>query len=329
MRIQAKVITMEKPGNAFGKDQSHPAKADPIEVDQPGSIKWVFDPIIHLDPGTETDQDLLQSKNLLLSTLDCIQDGVSILDTDLNVRYVNTSMKYWYSTPRDFIGEKCYLVYHNRIQPCENCPILNTISKKAPHIGIVKYTQGGRDKGWQELFAIPILNGKDELVGVLEYVRDISYQYKLEHDLNRIMEQFQSLEKRNEAISQLLAQRKLEREQLEETIAQNFEKFIKPSLNYLKTRSDAHEVNLVETLIEEIVYPFTKNRSSILDKLTAREMQIVSLIKEGKSSEEIAKTLVVSKKTVDFHRANIRKKLSLQTETGGRINLMTYLISHM
>ena len=269
---------MDKLSNIFGKDQFPPAKDAPIEVDQPASIKWVFDPIIHLDPGTETDEDLLQSKDLLLSTLDCIQDGVSILDTDLNVRYVNTSMKYWYSTPGDFIGEKCYLVYHNRIQPCENCPILNTISKKAPHIGIVKYTQGGRDKGWQELFAIPILNGKDDLVGVLEYVRDISYQYKLEHDLNRIMEQFQSLEKRNEAISQLLAQRKLEREQFEETIAQNFEKFIKPSLNYLKTRSDAYEVNLVETLIEEIVYPFTKNRSSILDKLTVREMQIVSLI---------------------------------------------------
>jgi hypothetical protein len=221
---------------------------------------------------------------------------VSILDTDLNVRYVNTSMKYWYSTTGDFIGKKCYLVYHNRAQPCENCPILNTISDKAPHIGIVKYIQSGRDKGWQELFAIPILDVNDDLVGVLEYVRDISYQYKLEHDLNRIMEQYQSLEKRSTAISQLLTQRKLEREQLEETITQNFEKFIKPSLNYLKTRSDVNEVNLVETLIEEIVYPITKKRSSILDKLTTREMQIALLIKEGKSSGEIAKTLVVSKK---------------------------------
>jgi DNA-binding CsgD family transcriptional regulator len=320
---------MKTSSNASSEDQVSPSQSEQADVDQPASIKWVFNPIIHLDPCTETGGDLLQSKNLLLSTLDCIQDGVSILDTDLNVRYVNTSMKYWYSTTGDFIGKKCYLVYHNRTQPCENCPILNTISKKAPHIGIVKYSQAGRDKGWQELFAIPILDGNDNLVGVLEYVRDISYQYKLEHDLNRIMEQYQSLEKRNAAISQLLAQRKLEREQLEETIAQNFEKFIKPSLNFLKTRSDINEVNLVETLIEEIVYPITKKRSSILDKLTVREMQIASLIKEGRSSEEIAKTLVVSKKTVDFHRANIRKKLGLQTEKGEKINLMTYLVSHL
>jgi len=97
----------------------------------------------------------------------------------------------------------------------------------------------------------------------------------------------------------------------------------RPSLNYLKARSDVNEVNLVETLIEEIVYHITKNRFSILEKRTTRELQIVSLIQEGKTSREIAKALVVSNKTVDFHRANIRKKLDLQTETGKRTNPRT------
>jgi DNA-binding NarL/FixJ family response regulator len=320
---------MKTAGSVSREDQIPRPQNDRVNADPLSSIGWVFNPIIRLDPGIETDVDLFQSKSLLFSTLNCVQDGVSILDTDLNVRYVNTSMKYWYSTPEDFIGKKCYLVYHNRAEPCENCPVLKTICNKEPHIGIVKYSQAGSDKGWQELFAVPILDVNDDLVGVVEHVRDISYQYKLEHDLNQIMEQYQSLEKRSVAISQLLAQRKLEREQLEETITQNIEKFIRPSLNYLKTRSDVDEVNLVESLIEEIVYPITKKRPSILDKLTIREMQVASLVKEGKSSEEIAKTLVVSKKTVDFHRANIRKKLGLKTETGERTNLMTYLVSHL
>ena len=310
-------------------DQISPPQSDRVDADLLASIRWVSDPIIRLDPGTASVSEMLVSKNLLLATLNCIQDGISILDTDLNVRKINTSMQYWYSNTEDIIGKKCYLVYHNRAQPCENCPVLKTIGNKTPHIGIVKYSQAGSDKGWQELFAIPILDGAETLVGVLEYVRDISYQYKLEHDLNRIMEQYQSLEKRSAAISQLLMQRKLEREQLEETITQNFEKFIKPSLDYLKTRSDVNEINHVETLIEEIVYPITKKRSSILDKLSVREMQIALLIKEGRSSEEIAKSLVVSKKTVDFHRSNIRKKLGLKTETGERINLVTYLVSHL
>jgi DNA-binding NarL/FixJ family response regulator len=320
MKTEDRVSTKDH----FPQAQNKRSAADPLSP-----LGWVFNPVIRLEAATESDGDVFQSKDLLFSTLNCIQDGVSILDTDLKVRYVNTSMRYWYSPTEDFIGKKCHLVYHDRAKPCENCPVLKTIGNKEPHIGIVKYSQGGSDKGWQELFAVPILDAKDVLMGVVEYVRDISYQYKLEHDLNQIMEQYQSLEKRSAAISQLLAQRKLEREQLEETITQNFEKFIRPSLNYLKTRSDVNEVNLVETLIEEIVYPITKKRSSILDKLTVREMQIASLVKEGKSSQEIAKTLVVSKKTIDFHRANIRKKLGLQAETGKRVNLLSYLVSHL
>ncbi len=320
---------MKKASCAYKDDRNSAIKGNQVEDDQPGSVKWVFNPVIRLDSKTESGGDLLNSKNVLLAALNSIQDGVSILDTDLHVRYVNTTMKYWYSISGDFIGEKCYRIYHNRTKPCDNCPILNTISKKAPHLGIMKYSQAGRDIGWQHLFAIPIMDVDDNLVGVLEYVRDISYQYQLEHDLNRIMEQYQSLERRSAAISQLLAQRKLEREQLEETITQNVEKFIRPSLNYLKARLDVNEVNLVESLIEEIVYPITKNRSSILEKLTTRELQIASLIKEGKTSDEIAKALVVSNKTVEFHRANIRKKLDLQTETGARTNLRTYLVSHL
>jgi DNA-binding CsgD family transcriptional regulator len=310
-------------------DPNLPAVREQAGIDPLASVGWVFNPIIRLEQGSGEGEDLLQSKDLLLSTLDCIQDGVSVLDTDLNVRYVNTSMKYWYATSGDFIGRKCYQVYHNRVDPCENCPILKTIQNKGPHIGVVKYSQAGKDIGWQELFAIPIMDKNETVIGVVEYVRDISHQYKLEHDLIQIMEQYHSLEKRSAAISQLLAQRKQEREQLEETITENIEKFIRPTLNYLKSRSDAREVHLVETLIDEIVYPITKKRSSILDKLTMREMQIASLIKEGKTSGEIARILVVSKKTVDFHRANIRRKLGLKESDQEKVNLMSFLVTHL
>jgi DNA-binding CsgD family transcriptional regulator len=304
------------------------SRPDPlISTNQISSIEWIFDPIIRVDANFDPNGNLLQSNSLLLSTLDCIQDGVSILDTDLNLRYVNTSIKYWYSISGNYVGQKCHQLYHNQQEPCENCPILNTLKDKAPHIGIVRYSSAGVDKGWQQLFSIPILDMDSNLVGILEYVRDISYQYQLELDLNQIMEQYQSLENRNLAISQLLTERKQEREQLEETISQNIEKFVKPSLNYLKTKSGAADVNLVEKLIEEIVYPITKKRFSILDKLTTKEMQVTRLIKEGKTTAEIARILVVSPKTIDFHRANIRKKLGLNSDSGEYTSLAAFLNS--
>jgi DNA-binding NarL/FixJ family response regulator len=84
---------------------------------------------------------------------------------------------------------------------------------------------------------------------------------------------------------------------------------------------------LLETLIEEIAYPFAKKRSSILDKLTGREIQIASLIRDGKTTAEIARVLVVSRKTIDFHRSNIRRKLGLQRGKGEGTNLAAFLRS--
>lgn len=46
-------------------------------------------------------------------------------------------------------------------------------------------------------------------------------------------------------------------------------------------------------------------------KLTKREIEVLTLVIEGKSSKEVADLLYVSKRTVDFHLANIYDKLSV------------------
>ncbi|MGC8783449.1 MAG: helix-turn-helix domain-containing protein [Armatimonadota bacterium] len=46
-------------------------------------------------------------------------------------------------------------------------------------------------------------------------------------------------------------------------------------------------------------------------KLTKREIEVLSLIIEGRSSKEVADLLFVSKRTVDFHLANIYDKLQV------------------
>lgn len=58
------------------------------------------------------------------------------------------------------------------------------------------------------------------------------------------------------------------------------------------------------------------------DPLTAREMEVVKLIAEAHTSEEIAERLVLSKKTVERHRANILSKLGMRN----RVDLTRYAI---
>ncbi len=56
--------------------------------------------------------------------------------------------------------------------------------------------------------------------------------------------------------------------------------------------------------------------------LTPSEIQIADLIKQGKTSKEIASILNISPNAVAFHRGNLRKKLGLSNK---KVNLRTYL----
>jgi DNA-binding NarL/FixJ family response regulator len=58
------------------------------------------------------------------------------------------------------------------------------------------------------------------------------------------------------------------------------------------------------------------------DPLTPRELEIVKLVAEGRTSEEIAQALVISKKTVEHHRSNILEKLGMRD----RVDLTRYAI---
>ncbi|MGC4035179.1 MAG: response regulator transcription factor [Chitinophagaceae bacterium] len=58
-----------------------------------------------------------------------------------------------------------------------------------------------------------------------------------------------------------------------------------------------------------------------LNSLTQREIDIVQLIKDGFSSREIAEKLEISLKTVEVHRYNVLKKLSLKN-TAALVNFI-------
>ena len=47
--------------------------------------------------------------------------------------------------------------------------------------------------------------------------------------------------------------------------------------------------------------------------LTGRQREVLQLVAEGKSAKEIAARLQVSMKTVQFHKANVMRRLGLHT----------------
>jgi len=68
----------------------------------------------------------------------------------------------------------------------------------------------------------------------------------------------------------------------------------------------------VTALIREYLEQAQHGEMAPADPLTPRELQVVKLIAEGYTSDEIARELVISRKTVDHHRSNILEKLGMR-----------------
>jgi DNA-binding CsgD family transcriptional regulator len=79
---------------------------------------------------------------------------------------------------------------------------------------------------------------------------------------------------------------------------------------------------MAESHLKDIISPFLKKMASF--NLTPKEIQIASLIKENKTTKEIANVVGIAQSSVEFHRHNIRRKLGIINE---KTNLQAFLLS--
>jgi two-component system response regulator NreC len=74
--------------------------------------------------------------------------------------------------------------------------------------------------------------------------------------------------------------------------------------------------SLAKTLVKDyLTHAEQNNDKSAFDGLTEREREVLTLIADGLSNQEVADKLVISVKTVERHRANILAKLGLHSRT--------------
>jgi DNA-binding NarL/FixJ family response regulator len=78
----------------------------------------------------------------------------------------------------------------------------------------------------------------------------------------------------------------------------------------------------VRALVRDYLDRASRGEATPEDPLSPRELEVVKLIAEGFTSEEIAEQLFISKKTVDRHRANVLEKLGMRN----RVELTRYAI---
>lgn len=73
----------------------------------------------------------------------------------------------------------------------------------------------------------------------------------------------------------------------------------------------------IENLVKQVsdLHRFEQKRKDLFDTLTERETEILSLIARGLKNPGIAAKLGISRATVQNHRASVRDKLNLSSQT--------------
>lgn|GEM_PF-377706 len=139
----------------------------------------------------------------------------------------------------------------------------------------------------------------------------------------------EALENANITLREILFKVKEEQNTIGRDIHANVDKTIIPILQALKSIAYPDQqkyISLIQKSLEDIVSPFVSQLSRQFMELSASEIQICNMIRNGLSTKEIANLRHNSTATVNRHREHIRKKLGLNNQ---KINLSTFLHTYM
>jgi PAS domain S-box-containing protein len=133
------------------------------------------------------------------------------------------------------------------------------------------------------------------------------------------------LEDVNAALRVLLKQKEDDRREFEQKISSNVKELVLRYVGMLRgTGLEPNQsllIEIIERNLNDFLSPFCMKITS--SDFTPREMEVILLTKEGKTTKQMAQLLNVTMDAISRHRYHIRKKLGLDR----RHNLRSHLLS--
>lgn len=171
------------------------------------------------------------------------------------------------------------------------------------------------------------LEGRASILGVTRDITDrVMADEKLRQTTEQLRREHQELLHKNIALNEVLEHIDVEKEQYRHEICASIDNLLRPTLRKLQQdgRLGRREVDVLVQGLDEITGKYIDDFRNNVSKLTPRELDILDMIKTGRSSKQIADALGLSSQTVHKHRQSIRRKLQLDHR---EINLAAYLRS--
>jgi len=150
--------------------------------DEPYQVYASFEDITR---EVKAQQRARESETALQEVYDAIQDGISVLDTDMRIIQYNKWIEETHHKEETLVGKKCYEVYQNRPSPCPNCPVIQCLASGKVQTQEVKFSAKDGQQIWTETSAFPIKNSKGQVIKIIEYVKDITERKRAQMEIER------------------------------------------------------------------------------------------------------------------------------------------------
>jgi PAS domain S-box-containing protein len=131
----------------------------------------------------KTEEKLRDKQRFLDNIFDSIQDGIDVLDKDLNVVKVNAWKEKMHANTMPLVGKKCFEAFHQRHEVCPSCPSLRALNTGKQQTEIVSNICADNQTRWFEITAFPFKDADGNSVGVIEHIKDITERKRTEEAL--------------------------------------------------------------------------------------------------------------------------------------------------
>jgi len=141
----------------------------------------------------KAEEVLRERECFLEDVFEALQDGLSVLDRDLNIVQVNGRMTRMYSHQAPLEGKKCYAAYQQRDSVCPWCPSVKAMETGETQRVEAPYPSAEEARGWIDLSAFPLKDERGGVTGVIVYVKDITERKHAEQTLQASEARYQEL----------------------------------------------------------------------------------------------------------------------------------------
>lgn len=141
----------------------------------------------------KAEERLRKNEQFLQSIFDAMQDGISVLDSELNIIMVNTWMQKLHLDDIIIGVKKCYEIFKGRHSPCPLCPAVKTFEDGNTHSKIIPFPSLEEPARWLNISTYPLKNLEGQVDGVVEHIREITESKRAEEALRHSEARYREL----------------------------------------------------------------------------------------------------------------------------------------